>query len=86
MTQITVRKVDDELAEKIRQSAKAGGESVNSLLLKLLRRQFGSSGDGGVDEPVVRNDLEKYRTGWVEDPAFDAAMEDFSQVDPDDWK
>lgn len=82
MTQITVRKVDDDLAERIRQSAKASDESVNSLILKLLRRQFGGVGDG----PTVRNDLEKYRIGWEEDPAFDAAMKDFNRVDPDDWK
>ena len=80
MTQITVRKVDDELAERIRQSANAADESVNCLILKLLKRQFGNGGD----EPVVRNDLEKYRTGWVEDPEFEAAMEDFSKVDQDD--
>lgn len=81
MTQITVRKVDEELAEKIRESAKAANRSLNDEVLRLLKLHYG---DEPTEEPIRRNDLHKYRKGWVEDPEFDAVMEELSTVHPDD--
>ena len=34
MTQVTLRKVPDELAERLRQAAKADGRSMNSLAIE----------------------------------------------------
>ena len=85
MTQITIRKVDDVLAERIRESAKTTGESMNSLLLRLLRRQFLPDLDPS-GEPAPRNDLRKYRKGWIEDPQCEEALRDFDRIDEDDWK
>ena len=82
MTQITVRKVDEVLAGKIREKAKQSGETMNALVLRLLRMHFGLEDRG--DAP--RNRLSKRREGWVEDRAVDAALAAFGAIDEDDWK
>lgn len=73
MTQLTIRNVDDDLAARVRSAAEESGDSINGLLLKVLRHQFGSS----TEETPERNDLSKFRRGWVEDPEAEAAMAEF---------
>ena len=81
MTQITIRQVDDSLADEIRRAARESGDSMNSLLLQLLRRHFQQ--DQARDEGVKRNDLDRYRRGWIEDPECEAALNEFGKVDAD---
>ncbi|MEO0414855.1 MAG: hypothetical protein AAF226_07885 [Verrucomicrobiota bacterium] len=83
MTQITIRDVDEGLAEKIREAAKEAGHSVNGHLLSVLRSQFSGS---DVDQEGVLNDLDDYRRGWEEDPNFDEAQIIHSTVDESIWK
>lgn len=84
MTQITIRQVDDPLAEQIKKEAAATGESMNSLLLKLLRRHFLAGTAAGDD--LERNDLSRFQKGWIEDPECEAALREFDRIDSDDWR
>lgn len=84
MTQITIRQVDDPLARQIRKEAAETGESMNSLLLKLLHRHF--LGGTSTDDDLERNDLSQFQKGWIEDPECEAALREFDQIDKDDWK
>ena len=84
MTQITVRNVEEDLADKIRRSAAESGESMNALLLRLLRCHFLKGADRGI--VVERNDLSRYRQGWVEDAECEAALKEFGKVDRDEWR
>ncbi len=38
------------------------------------------------DEPPCSRDLDALAGTWVEDPAFDAALQDMDTVDKDLWK
>ncbi|MCF6311563.1 MAG: hypothetical protein L3J39_03845 [Verrucomicrobiales bacterium] len=85
MTQITIRQVEGPLAKQIRKEAAESGESMNALLLKLLRRHFlRNSGEGNDD--VERNDLRQFQKGWIEDAECEVALREFDQIDKDDWK
>ncbi len=82
MTQITIRQVDDDLANRIKDTAQSSGMSMNTLILKLLQRQFSTK-----QEPESpKNDLKKYRKGWIEDPICEEALSSFSEIDEDEWK
>jgi hypothetical protein len=88
MTQITIRQVDDALADALREAARLSGESMNALLLRYLRRQFLGgleAGEGGEGEDR-RNDLWRYRKGWVEDEACEEALREFGRIDVDAWR
>jgi hypothetical protein len=41
MKSITIRGVDDSVAERLRRTAKEAGKSVNQLLVELIRREVG---------------------------------------------
>lgn len=85
MTQITIRNVELDLADKIKDQAKANGESMNALILRMLRRNFAASSS---EDPsaVPRNNLSKYRGGWFEDPETDKILAAFGEIDHDAWK
>ncbi len=83
MTQITIRQVDDELASQIKKSAAESEESMNSLLLQMLRRHFLGGSEPGDD--IERNDLSRYQKGWIEDPECEAVLSEFGKIDSDDW-
>ena len=86
MTQITVRQVDDALAQSIREAARNAGESMNALLLQILRRQFLGPEQPDDVPPPPRNDLRKFRKGWVEDPECEAALAEFGRIDHHEWE
>lgn len=79
--QYTIRGVSKELDQVARAIAKRDGISLNQALMNALRR--------GLDlaaEPVRHNDLDRFIGTWVEDPAFDEAIEAQRQIDPELWK
>ena len=41
MKTITIRGIDDSVAERLRRTAKEAGKSVNQLLVDLIRREVG---------------------------------------------
>ena len=83
MTQITIRQVDDPLAKQIRKEAAESGESMNALLLKLLRRHFLGSTAG---DDLERNDLRQFHKGSLDAAEAEAALREFDKIDKDDWK
>ncbi len=86
MTQITVRQVDDALAESIQTAAQEAGESMNALLLQVLRHQF-MGPESGDEKPIPsRNDLRRFRKGWIEDPECEAVLSAFGRVDDHEWE
>jgi plasmid stability protein len=79
MSQLTIRGVSDQLAERLRVLARERGESVNSTVLALLERALGLD--------ARRERLARYAT-WTEDDfgEFERALAEQRQVDHDLWK
>jgi hypothetical protein len=85
MGTMTLRGLDEEEAERLRQEASRQGISLNSLLLRLVRE-----GAGLVRRPWRRShhDLDQLAGTWTDDEAaaFMAAIEDTARIDPEMWK
>jgi plasmid stability protein len=79
MPQLTIRGVSDELAQRLRVLARERGESVNAIVLALLREAMGLD--------ARRTRLARYAT-WTPDDLdeFERALHEQRQVDPDLWK
>ena len=84
MTQVTLRKVPDELAERLRQAAKADGKSMNSLAIDLLAEQLGLV----KTSRRKRRDLSRFSGIWSELDAteFAANTSCFSAIDDEIWQ
>jgi plasmid stability protein len=84
MTQVTLRKVPDELAERLRQAAKADGRSMNSLAIELLTEQLGLA----KKSRRKRRDLSRFSGAWSEADAteFAANTSSFSAIDDEVWQ
>ena len=80
-TQYTIRKVPPQLDRELRRRARQEHKSLNEMALWALERGLGLS------EQVVRHhDLDDLAGTWVDDPAFDQAIEAMDQVDPELWR
>ena len=79
-TQYTIRKVSARLDRELRRRAGEEHKSLNEIALWALERGLGLS-----DQEVRHHDLDDLAGTWVEDPAFDRAIEAMDQVDPDLW-
>ena len=79
--QYTIRGVPARVDQLARQRAQEVGRSLNAVLLEALAR-----GVGAAETEVTYHDLDCLAGTWVEDPAFDAAMEAFESVDEDLWR
>ena len=87
MNQITIRDLDDELADWIRQFASREGISLNRAALRLLRRGVGlEERDDGAD--IADSSLDHLIGTWTaeESAQVNRALEDFSHVDNAMWK
>jgi hypothetical protein len=78
--QYTIRNIPKPLDQAIRERAKAIRSSINDVTIELLFAAFRALG-----QPVKRRDLSRFVGTWVEDPAFDQAMKDFEQINPETW-
>ena len=76
-TQYTIRKVPARLDRELRRRAGEEHKSLNEIALWALERGLGLS-----DQEVRHHDLDDLAGTWVEDPAFDRAIEAMDQVDP----
>lgn len=83
MTAITVSQIDDDLGRSIQEAARIAGVSVNTLLLQVPRQRFPVSMLPDSERPEPRNDLRKFRKGWVEDPECEAVLREFGRIDGD---
>ena len=80
-TQYTIRNIPEQVDRLVRQQAKKTHESLNAVLLAVLKR-----GIGVADEPVEYHDLDELAGSWVADPDIDAAMAAFESIDEELWK
>ena len=85
MKAITIRGIDEELEKKLRAAAHENGDSINSTLLKLIRRGLGLD----KQQPYQTfHDLDDLAGTWTEEDEeeFMAVQAGFSKIDQDLWK
>ncbi len=85
MATMTLRGIDDRIAEALKEKATSEGISVNALTLKLLRETLGIEKKKRV---VTHNDLDHLAGTWSEQDAveFEQVTAVFEKVDEDMWK
>lgn len=85
--QLTVRGLDDDIADRLRQHAEQSGQSLSQAALDLLRRGAGLTAKPA---PATRigHSLDPWFGTWEADEsqAFTDAVADFSRLDPELWK
>ena len=79
--QYTVRKIPEELDQKLRVASKETSKSLNTLIIETLEKQFVHS-EG---KPRFK-DLNRFSGRWEEDPEFDRAVNQFDKIDDHDWE
>jgi hypothetical protein len=79
--QYTIRGVSRSLDRCIREKATREERSLNDLAVSLLERGMGLSADS-----VRYTDLDDLAGSWVNDPAFDEAVERLHRVDRGLWR
>lgn len=79
--QYTIRGIPPAVDAALRRRAKATSKSLNQAALEALM-----DGVGVETAPRKRRDLSDIAGTWVEDKAFDAAIADQDQIDPDLWR
>jgi len=85
MATMTLRGIDDRIAEALKEKATSEGISVNALTLKLLRETLGIEKK---KRGVTYNDLDHLAGTWSEQDAveFEQVTAVFEKVDEDMWK
>ena len=79
--QYTIRKIPEELDQKLRFASKKNSKSLNSLIIEALEKQFVHP------EGIPKyKDLNHFSGLWEEDPEFDGAIDRFNEIDDRDWK
>ena len=81
VVQYTLRQVPCELDEALRRKSRREGKSLNRAAIEALSAGLSLSG-----EPVRHHDLDFLIGSWVEDPKFDAAIQEQNKVDRDLWR
>lgn len=86
--QLTVRGVDNELAERLRQHAELTGVSLSQAALDLLRRGAGLDAKKAITAPKIGHSLDLFFGTWsAQDAAeFFESTADFAQIDPAMWR
>lgn len=79
--QLTVRGVPNRVKERLLLRASREGKSLNTILVEILTNATGL-------ETMSMNyrDLSKFAGSWVEDSAFDAAIDAQDQIDESLWQ
>jgi len=85
MKTLTLRGIDEELAGGLERLARQGRESMNGVILHLLRDKLGLS------KPKFReihHDLDDLAGTWTDEEAreFDAVVSEFSRIDEELWR
>lgn len=83
MTQVTVRKVDDDVVAAAKAQAAERGVSMNTVLVEALRKQLGTP------EKPKTNGLEQFAGDSADlfDEKWEKFLnEDLMEIHPDDWK
>lgn len=86
MSVITVRNLPPAVEKAVRAKAKRERLSLNKAVVRLLEEATGEA----TDEPkkAVHHDLDRFFGGWTreEAEAFDRALQQQRQIEPDMWK
>lgn len=85
--QLTVRGLDDDIAERLREHARQTGASMSQAALDLLRRGAGLT-DKPVAAPRIGHSLDPWFGTWdaAESEAVSLAIADFAHPDPELWR
>ena len=84
MKAITIRGIDEETDSRLRKKAEESGDSINTTILKLLRKSLQLDKDKPYPE---YHDLDSLAGTWSEEERaeFEKTQEGFSQIDKDLW-
>ena len=85
MKTLTIRGIDSELDTKIREKANQKEESINKIVLQLLKSSF------GIEKNKVfstYHDLDSLAGTWTkeDEDSFNQNIKELSEVDKDLWK
>ena len=85
--QLTVRGIDSDLAERLRQHCQATGLSLSQAALDLLRRGAGLPAKA-TRAASIGHSLDPWFGTWdaAEADAVSEAVADFATADPDMWR
>ena len=83
MKQITIRNVDEKLDKELKKESRRRGQSVNGLVLQLLRRAVGLSPEHQYD-----NGLSELAGTWNDEDLeeFKKTQEVFKKIDEELWR
>ncbi len=84
MKTLTLRGIDDDLDQKIREKSKLNGESINKTALKLIKSALGLQGS----KPFpVYHDLDALAGTWTKEEAeeFKDAVKELDEIEKDMW-
>lgn len=86
MANLSIRGLDDDLAEKLKADAEQAGVSVNARVLELIREGLGVPGDER--RRRVYHDLDALAGTWsdADQQEFEQATREFEQVDEELWR
>ena len=85
MNAITVRNLPPAVAKAVREKARKEKLSLNKAIVKLLEE---ATGVGSGKRRAVRHDLDRFFGTWTgeEAAAFDQALREQRQIDPEMWE
>jgi len=85
MKNMTLRGIDPALAEKLAQTARQSGKSMNLLVLEAVRRQLGLAGEK--PRKAEHHDLDHLFGRWSEDEfnRVQGRIEAERRIDPELW-
>jgi plasmid stability protein len=81
MGQLTIRNIDPEIEQTIRQIAKAKGQSLNQVIKEIIYKEFKSS------EPPAAS-LKQLAGNWTQKEAaeFELSIQSCEKIDKDMWE
>jgi len=82
---VTVRNLPPEVAKAVKEKARKEKLSLNKAIVRLLEE---APGVEKRKEKVVHHDLDRFFGTWTKEEAdaFDEAMREHRQIDPEMWK
>lgn len=85
MNAITVRNLPPAVAKAVQERARKAKVSLNKAIVQLLEE---ATGTGKSSAKVVHHSLDKFFGTWTrkEADAFDEALREQRQIDPEMWK
>lgn len=85
MNAITVRNLPPAVAKAVKQKARLEKLSLNKAIIKLLEQATGTE---QAKKKVLHHDLDRFFGTWTKEEAdaFDEALREQRQIDPEMWK